>query len=102
MKTFNDIQQGDYIELDMRIKETQRHILQTMFISAEENKKMLERSMESALTSMDLVDTIKKAAQKAVEDAVSNYFGWGEGRQFIDKMIAELMRNIFGKNMGGK
>ncbi len=44
MGIFNDAQPGDIVTLEMRIKEGQRHMLQAMFVSDEENKKLLQEA----------------------------------------------------------
>jgi len=101
MKTFNDEKPGDLITLEMRIQEDVRHVLRAMFISSEDKKKMLEEALEMAISSSNLSHVIEKHAHDAINDAVKEYFTFGEGglalRSAIQKVLHEIIPKIFTK-----
>lgn len=97
MKTFNDERPGDMITLEMRIREDVRHVLRAMFISSEDKKKMLEDALESAIGSSNLSHVIEKHAHDAINDAVKEYFSFGEGGMLLRKAIQEVLHEIIPK-----
>jgi|SRR5579872_4844902 F0F1-type ATP synthase delta subunit len=103
MKTFNNEMPGDMITLDMRIKEDVRHVLRAMFISSEDKKKMLEDALESAISNGNIMNVIENHAHNAINEAVEEYFKYGEGgkalRKAINDVLHEIIPNIFKKNL---
>jgi len=97
MKTFNNDMPGDMITLEMRIKEDVRHVLRAMFISSDEKKKMLEEALKLAISSSNLSHIIEKHAHDAINDAVKEYFSFGEGGLLLRKAIQEVLHEIIPK-----
>lgn len=102
MKIFNNEIPGDMITLEMRIKEDVRHVLRAMFISSEDKKKILEDALELAISSSNLSHIIEKHAHEAINDAVKEYFSFGEGgtllRNAIQDILHEIIPKIFNKD----
>ena len=97
MKTFNNEMPGDMVTLEMRIKEDVRHVLRAMFISSEDKKKMLEDALELAISSSNLSHVIEKHAHEAINDAVKEYFAFGEGGMLLRKAIQDVLHEIIPK-----
>jgi hypothetical protein len=102
MKTFNGAEPGDLIEFEMRVKETQRRILQQMFVSSEENKVLLNSALERATARLDIVGLLAQEAESAIQEAIKHYFQWGEGKTLISKAVTgalqEIMPRLFAKD----
>lgn len=94
MKTFNNQMPGDLITLEMRIKEDVRHILKAMFISSEDKKKILEDALESAISTGNIMNVIEKHAHQAINEAVQEYFKFGEGGISLRKAIADVLHEV--------
>lgn len=94
MKTFNNEMPGDLITLEMRIKEDVRHILKAMFISSEDKKKILEDALESAISTGNIMNVIEKHAHQAINEAVQEYFKFGEGGTALRKAIADVLHEV--------
>ena len=97
MKTFNDVQQGDIVTFEMRVREASRQIMQQMFVSAEENKALLQGALESAMNSVDLKGMMEKQAKEAIGEAIHVYFSYGEGH----KVISEAVNTALGQTIPG-
>lgn len=97
MSPFNKQMPGDMITLEMRIKEDIRHVLKAMFISSEDKKKMLEDALESAISSGNMMNVIEKEAHKAINEAVNEYFNYGEGGLVLRKSIKDILHEIIPK-----
>jgi F0F1-type ATP synthase delta subunit len=97
LKTFNNEMPGDMITLEMRIKEDVRHVLRAMFISADDKKKMLEEALEAAISSGNLVNVIEKHAHQAINEAVHEYFTYGEGGKVLRKAVADVLHEVIPK-----
>jgi len=101
MKTFNNEAQGDLVTLEMRIREDVRHIMRAMFISSEDKKKMLEDALESAINSGNIMNVVERYAHQAIDEAVQEYFKFGEGgialRKAINDVLHEIIPKIFSK-----
>ena len=94
MKTFGNEMPGDLVTLEMRIKEDVRHVLKAMFISSEDKKKMLEDALEYAISNGNIQSSIQKHANMAIEEAVKEYFTFGEGGRALRKSINEVLHEI--------
>ncbi len=95
MKTFNDIQPGDYVEFEMRVKETTRAMLQSMFISSEENQVMLSKALDEAIKSLDLPGIMRQQAEISIKKSIEDYFKYGLGSQIINKSVDGALSKIF-------
>ena len=101
MKIFADEKQGDLVEFNLRVRETQREVMQAMFISAEETKTAMKLALQRALSDVDIVALMKADASKAITDAVHSYFTYGEGRDIlqdaVNQILSSVIPNLFGK-----
>lgn len=101
MSVFNDQQKGDFVEFEMRVQNAQRRILQRMFMSEVESKKMLEQALERAMVTIDVPGLVAKEAERAVMDGIQAYFSYGEGHRIIrdatHKALNEALPKIFEK-----
>ena len=94
MSLFNNQMPGDMITLDMRIREDVRHVLKAMFISSDDKKKMLEDALEQAICSGNIMATVEKYAHQAINEAVQEYFKYGEGGIALRKAIADVLQEV--------
>jgi F0F1-type ATP synthase delta subunit len=94
MTTFKNEMPGDMVTLEMRIKEDVRHVLRAMFISSDDKKKMLEDALESAISSGNILNVVEKHAHQAINEAVQEYFSYGEGGKALRKAINEVLSEI--------
>ena len=97
MKTFNNEMPGDLVTLEMRIKEDVRHVLKAMFISSEDKKKILEDSLELAISQSDIHKHIHQQANQAIQESVKEYFTFGEGGMALRKAINDILHEIIPK-----
>lgn len=97
MKTFNDERPRDMITLEMRIQEDVRHVLRSMFISSEDKKKLLEDSLEVAISSHNITACIEKYAHEAIDSSVKEYFSYGEGGKALRKAVDVALTEVLGK-----
>lgn len=103
MKTFKNELPGDFVTLEMRIKEDVRHMMQALFISSEDKKKMLEDALELSISRADILKHIEEEASKAIRDATKEYFSFGEGgillRKAMNEALHEILPKIFSKDV---
>jgi hypothetical protein len=96
MKCFNSEIPSDMITLEMRIKEDIRHVLKAI-ISSEDKKKILEEALESAISTGNIVSVIESHVHQAINDAVKEYFSYGEDGLIFKKAIHDVLHEIMPK-----
>lgn len=86
-----DKQPGDFCELELRIGEQQRKIIQRMFISEIEQQKMVEKSLGHVMNSIDIEIIIRREAEYCVQEAIKSYFKYGRGADFVKSEIGKVL-----------
>ena len=97
MKTFNDERPGDMVTLEMRIKEDVRCVLRAMFISSEDKRKMLEDALESVISTGNIAHMVEQHAHQAINEAVQEYFTYGEGGMALRKAVQSALHEVMPK-----
>lgn len=57
----------------------------------------VERQLEHVIQNYNYEAAIRDAAYKAMDEAIKNYFGYGEGYQIIHSAINESLNKMFKK-----
>jgi hypothetical protein len=94
-----DIKHGDVpLLIDFSFKEVSRQMVAHLFMDATEHRKMIERSLEEALSSNYLQECISKFVNRILNEEIQNYFDVEQlriGFAIREKISKELQDYLF-------